>query len=615
MDLFKPYSFRRDLEGEIIPEDMLLVEQLARDCAKDKFRWHGYEKTVELADGLKPHVFGDKPVRIIDEARPNEPDDVKDYRLKVWRPETKGFFGRVMNVVSRIGAPTASTTIYRDEPSIIGDNSFREYTKKEYGDYDSIHGYTFEVLLEWMLGDANAVLLLMDIDGAYDENGVPKDGYFPNPQPYIYPAESVHWKVEREEYLILTEYKSKVTANQKQMQKGFVYLWIDTYGVYVVEQHGLQKDFNFRVIPLCRSHLQNGTTPAITTGGDLKTKGLKKWYESFIQPAVADWDKYIGSRSDLDAWKTRTMYPVPVIAATECKACRNKSTRSGWISDQKGNLEPCQSCNGTGRSVISFGPLSALHIDTDRNPNMKPQDAIYYPTIDTSLFEPAFKDLENFKRKGFEALNMEMLADSNQGDSGVKRNLDLKPFEDFLMRIAARIYFLYRWQFEVVAYMRYGGLESAQNIKFIDEMLPEITEPHNLSYVTLDMLYSELKQGKEGGAHSSLISNENVDIAVRKYGTDSEKTKRITAEIMLDPHNGQSSDDLLAGNAIGAVSTESLYIHWNIKTLVDIAIAENPEFLELPMNEQRAVIEGLAKGFLPEPTPNPQLEINPGEVE
>lgn len=611
MHLDDPVQLIRDEEGRIIDESLPQLAALASMASQNNLDYPGREKTVKIARRLAPHVFGEDPVEIISKQRPNEPDDVKKYRVDVWEPETTAFFGRFFNVVSRIGAPSAFAITYPPSPSIIGDDSFEQYAENEYGDFKSIHNFTFEVLHQWIYGDPNAVLAIFDPHIEFDEVGNISDEYTPNPQPFIYPSEYVVWKRERKEYLIKTDYKSPVLINQETVMKGKVYLYADQASIYFMRQFGQQSEHKFEVIKW-QDHYVPNTTPCITLGGDLKTKGSKKWYESFIQPAVADWNKYIGSRSDLDAWKTRTMYPVPVIAAADCPTCKT-SKRKGYLPDQASDWIKCDSCGGSGKTMMTFGPMAALHIDKDRHPDMKPQDAIFYPTIDTSLFEPAFKDLENFERKGFAALNMEMLASTPANESGRAKAIDRKPLEDFLLRIAARVYFLIDWQYKVSAYERYGGLEAAQPGSFVEDLLPEITRPYKLSYETLEMLFDELQKSTSGGAHSSIIRAENKEIASRKYGPESLMTKRIQAEIDLDPHVGAGADDLLSANAIGATDKLSLFIHWNIKQLVDTAINQNEGFLMLPKQEQQEIILQLATEQLPTTVTGPTLPVPPVE--
>ena len=97
-----------------------LVEEITkRDGRKHKY----YEKTVEHANAMGVHVNGEKPTSLLEEKRPNEPSDVRDYRLKVWKNITESLSGKVLHTISKIFDPKLFRIKYPDSPSgLIGGN-------------------------------------------------------------------------------------------------------------------------------------------------------------------------------------------------------------------------------------------------------------------------------------------------------------------------------------------------------------------------------------------------------------------------------------------------------------------------------------------------------------
>jgi hypothetical protein len=54
-----------------------------------KARHEDYDDAVEMYEDLEIHADGEYPGKLIDERRPAESDDIKNYRKKIFVPITK----------------------------------------------------------------------------------------------------------------------------------------------------------------------------------------------------------------------------------------------------------------------------------------------------------------------------------------------------------------------------------------------------------------------------------------------------------------------------------------------------------------------------------------------
>ena len=116
-----------------------------------------YAITVEIAEKLKVHSEGRVPVKLIDERRPNEPEEIKDYRKKIYVPKTQHTIGKVMTSLQKIRRSQDWNISYPEfASSIAPDESLESYCEKNYPVLSSLTNFAFSELLKQYLVDPNA---------------------------------------------------------------------------------------------------------------------------------------------------------------------------------------------------------------------------------------------------------------------------------------------------------------------------------------------------------------------------------------------------------------------------------------------------------------------------
>ena len=134
-------------------------------------RWHFYEDCKNKREEFLPHSDGVKPLHMIQKQRPNEPDEVRDFRLSIWEPITKPTFSRVVNSLSKIRRSSDWSIIYpKDDFSKIREGyTLEDYCERKYPYFTSVTNWIFSVWLKQYLIDSNGVVLVLPLTTNIDE--------------------------------------------------------------------------------------------------------------------------------------------------------------------------------------------------------------------------------------------------------------------------------------------------------------------------------------------------------------------------------------------------------------------------------------------------------------
>ena len=73
-----------------------LVKEFSRLDPSERSEW------VELRDAMEVHTDEKKPVRLLETRRPNEPEDVKEYRIKIYQPITRKGIDKAKDITARV---------------------------------------------------------------------------------------------------------------------------------------------------------------------------------------------------------------------------------------------------------------------------------------------------------------------------------------------------------------------------------------------------------------------------------------------------------------------------------------------------------------------------------
>jgi len=348
-----------------------------------------------------------------------------------------------------------------------------------------------------------------------------------------------------------------------------------------------------------------GIVPAFRVRGVVIETEKPQWFESFIAGVLPHWDDAVCMFSDLQAAIVNHLYPEKWEFSIDCT---NKDCRSGQVNITQANgtcadIE-CSTCHGTGK-ISTKSPFDIYQVNRDA---LVPDAPLPTPPFgygekelgSTELLEKlAEKEID----KGFVAINMDIVNDVPENQSGIAKTIDRQDLDSFLDVYSSHVFnYIIPNIILLIILWRYGKVLTESQIK---EYFPNIKEPTTFDVFSISLLTQELESLKAAGVSGSFVTGIQKDIIEKRF-TD-EETKAFHKTIIdVDPLAHMSNDDLLASGRV--IGPDDLMIHAFAKDLIEQAMTTDEEFLNRPLNEKKEIIRGLAKA-----RQLPVIEVEPNE--
>jgi hypothetical protein len=542
-------------------------DYLNKLSADKKARHKYYDKTVTHAEDMEVHVDGAKPTKLLDIARPNEEKRIKDYRLSVWQPVTQSSSSRVINTVNRIFNPQLHKIEFPDPPTQMGDETLEKYLTTDYPYYVSLMNFIQETFMPKMYGDPNSFLVIEPIK--YDI----EDSEMFAPMPNIYESEYV-MDFKDEEYLTLSD--SKTWA--KVITSTDIYKFKKNKGEWKQES---EYNHNF------------GYIIGFRLGGIVKGDKYPYYFESFISGVLPHWNKVVNLTSDIDAGYINHLYLERWEYEADCEAtnCMSGIVEVENPDGSKAKVN-CRTCNGTGK--VSRSPYGVHTIRRDALNPLAPMPTPPAGYIDkpTDIIELVEKKIKREEELGFSAINMDILNRVGEDQSGVAKTIDRQDLDSFLQRIANHVFgFVIPEIIYITANWRYGTLLNGNII----DILPSIDMPKDFSVLSLNFLTDEYKAASTASVSPTYIKGLEMEINNAKNRNNEKLRLKNNSIIKLNPFPKKTLDELLTIRTLYPNLSWKVYMSIAVDELVTKAIEVNQDFVYLDLDEQRLLIEALAK--------------------
>lgn len=566
--------------------------------SNSKHRHDFYHETCEHAEAMGVHVEGLKPKKLLDINRPNEPGDIKAYRLEVYRPKTKSLSEKVINTVNRIFNPRLyHITWYPSPTPVIRDEEWIDkYLTEELPYYESLMRFVRETYTKKDFADPNALCAILPIN--FD---IPDTEYY-KPVPYIYGAHEILKFKESEYYLI------KCKGKGKELGKA---IWMDRERVAFYKE--IEKD-NWQLKIEYPHTLRE--VPAFRLGGLIMGNEAPYWFQSFIAGVLPHWDDVVTLSSDLQAGVVNHLYLEKWEYTVECDSCDGNGYMSvqdaNPTADVKNLLPPgaearvtCKTCGGSGKRVTR-GPFNVTQINKDAMASevVSPIPPAGYIDKPIDILDKIIEIIVKEETKGLASINMEIISKVGEDQSGVAKTIDRQDLDGFLMRYATHafdyvipqlVWYCMKW--------RYGNILTDDQLI---ENFPTVKKPTKFEVIDVMLLQQEMKAASEANVSSNILKQIEKEIVNTKYSGDEFERKKNNAIIELDPLYSKGPDELMTLMASNVIKKEDWAVHEYIDLAIDTLTENDEAFLDLSRRQQRELVNIWVKNY---------LDMNPKPVE
>lgn len=581
---------------------------------KDDERHPLYEMACKHAEAMSVHIYGDKPLYLLERARPREDEEVKVYRVENYEPTTKAGADKAIDIVGKIFNPTLYSINFKEQ----SDQSklLQKYTLEYYPNYNSLINFNKDVTLRKMLSDPNAVMAVKPSVVPTTDGQTIDDAQRVEPITVIYGSPNV-WYYDRDFFLMFIR-KEEVEKDtyfyfeyyDKTQYIEFKTWYSESDKSVFFEETQLPYVHNFKSIP---AWFLRGKSKSLDNGSIL--------YESFFSSALPHWNLAVIHESDLLGAFINHMHPMRYEVVDECNyqwnyegvnyPCRMGTIHYPGGHEGKEQKMTCPHCDGSGFSSVKspYGvyQVSKSKLDETNLPSgLKPFDFINVPTEATKLLKEHCKDMN---RAAMWAINMDVEDEVGENQSGVAKVIDRSAQWDTLYTIDCVMFDVHlQNQYSYINKYMFK-IESESLGKKEDVNLPEINKPVMFDILTTAELINNFQVAAKGGMDKGYLRIKSIEIANRDFSTAPDVRKYLVTSLNLDPLYGFSQDEINVGVTSGVIRKVDWAIHENLKPFIDQAIKENKKFLDLDKEQQLEILERMGEELVAENKPKVSPEM------
>lgn len=570
------------------------VKEYISELIKDRkpLRWRYYDEAVNHAKELAVHFKGEKPIELLERYRPNEPLEIRNYRLENYEPKTKSKAKKIYNVLQRINNSKNYSIEFPEEVSSLiksesTDNSLEQYTLHDYPYFGNLIQWIFEVAFKQSLCDPNGVICFrpLQTQAETEEGEAINDNEFNQPFGYLYHSRNVVDYVTDEYYTIMLDEKSPVRVGNIVKNEGFIFHVYTKNEIIEYRQVGNKVDKKFEINLLYQHNI--GEVPVITLGGEYIDNTFPFMYESFAAGILPYWNEAITMDNDLKANYVQHLYLERVEVQVECdnSQCGKNGAEIGKVcSGEPGKHLTCNRCKGTGM-ITGRSPYGVTSVKKE---NLDPTNfefpGVTYIDKPTEIVELVEKKVKSLIDDGFSAINMDILKEVGENQSGVAKTIDRTDLDSYLMAVSNNIFDnLIYYSFHYINLMRYGVV-----MKSSGSQMPTINKPTHFDVLSSQQLTQEL--GQNNALPEQLKDVILIDIINKKFPNDHFQREYNKAVIELDPLRGKTPDQILTEASAGWITDKAAILSSNISAFIIRAHEEVEGFFELDYADKMKIL-------------------------
>lgn len=553
---------------------------------KDGQRHFYHKRCCEKADDFAPHADGVYPQELIECRRPNEPEEVKEYRCKIWKAKTKPSFSKILNSLSKIRRSSDWSIKFppaEDFPLIAKGESLEDYTEKEFPYFTSLTNWIFSVLLKKYLTDPNGAVLVHPLESADELTYV-------RPYPEVFAAWQVIEYIEGESAILeIAEGCMYTVGRSRKMEKGRSYYVVNKLVVERWDQINTKEDFE-----IVSTYVHNlNMLPAFKIGGVVCEANAHSFlYESRISGVLPDFDEALREYSDLQAAKVLHIFPERwEFTQNECTDCKGTGRRTNPTGD---SIINCTTC--AGRGFVAAGPYSKMLIrpgNAMEGGAAIPNPPAGYVEKDVEIVKVMELSVKQHIYDGLAAINFQFLEQVPLSQSGTAKEVDKEELNNTVHAIAEDLVAIMDKIYRLTAWYRYGTLYPSPEV--LDTMVPSVAVPEHYDLLSSTFMQTEVDTAKKANMNPVITSAMEVEYAGKRFVNEPEVRDRLSLVLQLDPLPNVSEDSKMSMLSNRGITQETYIITSNIQSFVQRAIDEDPDFAERPLKEQKAKMQAYAQ--------------------
>lgn len=553
------------------------------------------EEAIEKEEQMRIHADGVFPCKLIEERRPNEPQEVLDYRKTIYQPKTKPYFAKIESALQKIRKSSDWSIKYPNGSfdRVVDGDKLEDYCESNYPGFTSVTNWTFSVLLRNYLIDPNAVLLTAPVEFI--------DGEYARPIGMIFNSQDVI-AFEEGDYCVL---RNKSGVKDKP----------DWESYFVVTKHFIQrhdqinnrKQFSVAFeYQIDFEELPAQKLKAII----VDVYGSQYLCESRIAGILPEFNEALREYSDLQAAKVLHLHPERwEYTQNECTSCKGTGKRKS-IADGLPTMDTCDTCKGVG--YVATGPYSKMLLKpATADQHNLPTPPAGYVEKDVEIIKVQEQSVKEHIYNGLASINFEFIATVQLNQSGVAKEVDRDELNTTVHAIAEDIVRIIDYHYYIIALFRYSYLYSKKEIK---EMLPKIAVPEKFDILNTNYYYEMVKGAKDSKLNPAILNAMEIAYATKAFNNDSDISKHVALILKLDPLSGISEDDKNSRLQNEGISRLDYIVSSNINKFVDQLVDDDPNFYDLDVIKQREAVYNLATEQLNYEGDNPDDTEEPDEV-
>lgn len=553
--------------------------------------YDGYRKAVEQKNRIETHSEVDKfPEKLFKHRAPNQSDKENEYIEKNYKNTTHPAFVDYLSVVSRGLNDHNWEIIYPKGGNDAED--YREYVNYGIDVFNSVESYVKEIVPSLRANDANGVSTFKLKDVSFvevDGQMVVDDTQKFEPQPMEYGCEQVvAWKWNTYG-LFESHEKTFVAYGQKEYEIGRVFYFYDDKNIWKIEQVGkfIDNEFNYTLI---FAH-ELGMFPCKKLKGVPKIKnGDNIYYTSRFYYAVDLLDWSLLYSNYLNAQMANVCFPMRWAVGDDCDFTDNNGVQchDGYFMGEHGKIE-CPKCHGSGQ-MPRFSSMGTYLLKGAEG--MDKGDTAF--SVPMGFVEPSTDTLNFTKQTAKEyfeqAKSMLHIHTSNSNVKGSTEmtatgmSIDMKAMYAFVLPDSDQTFDIFQFQLDIIGKVRYGkDFEGAK-----------LVYPKSFDFRTDADILEDIKIAREANLPTHVISS-----LVHQYLRNrfySEQSTNTVSQIIeaADRILTLSNEEIIQRKTLNNIESWEIVLHDSGLKLVNDLIGENPNFLELDIEEQVALLKAKA---------------------